>query len=146
MGRNLGSRLTGALCLLLGVLMALGGVASAESQVEENRSKALENRCDLVMYLIGSETNDFEEVMEALNEKLDKDLNCTLTINHMSWSDWATKYPLVLVSGEQADLIYASDWAFYAEQARKGAFEPILPLVEQYAPALLDTIPAESWN
>lgn len=90
---------------------------------------------ELVMYVIGDEPVAADEVEAALNEKLEAKLNTTLDINYISLSDYAQKYSLLLASGENIDIIYTSTWAFYNEEATKGAFMEITDeLLAQYMP------------
>ena len=90
---------------------------------------------DLVMYVIGDEPVAADAVQTALNEKLEEKLNTSLTINYIALSDYTQKYSLLLASGENIDLIYTSTWAFYNEEATKGAFVEITnDLLQQFMP------------
>ncbi|MDO4284560.1 MAG: extracellular solute-binding protein [Eubacteriales bacterium] len=90
---------------------------------------------ELVVYVIGDEPVAADSVEEALNERLKEVLNTTVDVNYISLSDYAQKYSLLLASGESIDLIYTSTWAFYNEEATKGAFIEITDeLREQYMP------------
>lgn len=90
---------------------------------------------ELVMYVIGDEPVAADEVEAALNEKLEAKLNTTLDINYIALSDYAQKYSLLLASGEDIDIIYTSTWAFYNEEATKGAFMEITDeLLSKYMP------------
>ena len=90
---------------------------------------------ELVMYVIGDEPVIADEVEAALNEKLEEKLNCTLDISYIALSDYSQKYSLLLASGENIDIIYTSTWAFYYEEATKGAFMEITDdLLGKYMP------------
>lgn len=90
---------------------------------------------DLIMYVIGDEPVAAAEVEKALNEKMEEKLNTSLTINYISLSDYTQKYSLLFASGENIDLVYTSTWAFYNEEATKGAFMEITTdLLQQYMP------------
>lgn len=87
------------------------------------------------MYVIGDEPVAADEVEEALNAKLEEKLNCTVDINYIALSDYTQKYSLLLASGENIDIIYTSTWAFYNEEATKGAFAEITDeLLQKYMP------------
>jgi putative aldouronate transport system substrate-binding protein len=75
----------------------------------------------LVGYLLGDEQVGMENVMKELNVKLKKDINATMEIRYIGWGDLASKYPLVLASGD-LDFIYTAPWAFYSQEAMKNAF------------------------
>jgi len=77
------------------------------------------------MYLLGATPAGMPYVVTALNKKLKADINATLSINYIGWSDLAAKYPLILASGEDLDVIYTADWAYYQQEAVKGAFREI---------------------
>lgn len=90
---------------------------------------------DLVMYVIGDEPAAADAVSKALNEKMEEKLNTSISINYIPLSDYTQKYSLLLASGENIDLIYTSTWAFYNEEATKGAFMEITyDLLEKYMP------------
>lgn len=73
-------------------------------------------------YLLGAAPAGFNDVMSALNTKLKADLNATMEISYIGWSDMQAKYPLILAAGEDVDWIFTAPWSFYAQQAAKGAF------------------------
>lgn len=79
----------------------------------------------LVGYLLGEAPKGMPDVLAALNEKLKKDINATLELNYIGWGDVASKYPLVLASGEDVDFVFAADWNFYVSEANKGSFLPL---------------------
>lgn len=76
----------------------------------------------LVGYLLGEAPKGMPEVLAALNEKLKKDINATIELNYIGWGDVASKYPLILASGEDVDFVFAADWNFYVSEANKGSF------------------------
>ena len=86
-------------------------------------------------YLLGAAPAGFQDVMAALNGKLKTDLNATMEINYIGWSDMQSKYPLILAAGEDVDWIFTAPWSFYPQQAAKGAFMEITPeILEKYMP------------
>lgn len=76
-------------------------------------------------YLLGEAPKGMQDVVDELNKRLKKDINATIKFNYIGWGDLQSKYPLVLASGEPVDLIYTADWAYYAQEASKGAFKEI---------------------
>jgi putative aldouronate transport system substrate-binding protein len=78
----------------------------------------------LVGYLLGDELVGMADVMKGINEKLKQDINATMEIRYIGWGDLASKYPLVLASGD-LDWIYAAPWAYYNQEAGKGAFKEL---------------------
>ncbi|WP_337103380.1 extracellular solute-binding protein [Paenibacillus sp. YIM B09110] len=95
--------------------------ASTEEAAGPDNSKEVK----LVGYLLGEAPKGMPEVMAALNEKLKNDINATLEINYIGWGDVASKYPLILASGEDVDFVFAADWNFYNSEANKGSFKEL---------------------
>ena len=90
---------------------------------------------DMSMYVIGDEPVIADEVEQRINEILEEKVNVTLDITYIPLSDYTTKYQLLLASGEEIDIIYASGWANYFEEARKGAYMEITDdMISQYMP------------
>ena len=58
------------------------------------------------MYLIGDRPVDNDEVFEKINERLKAEINATIDVKFMSWSEYESKYPLIFASGEEWDIIY----------------------------------------
>lgn len=89
---------------------------------------------NLVMYVVSDRPAGQDLVDQAFNELLMERLNCTLTINWISWADVFNKYPLLFSSGEEFDMAYCSTWLNYSSMAQKGAFLALDDLWETYAP------------
>lgn len=96
---------------------------------------------DLSMYLIGSPAKDYDEVLAEVNKKAKADLNATLKVNWIGWGDFGTKYPLVLASGEEIDLVYTATWLNFYQEAQKGAFMSLDDIGPKYAPKSFSTEP-----
>jgi putative aldouronate transport system substrate-binding protein len=101
---------------------------------------------DLIMYLMGDPPPDTQLVVDELNKLFAKDLNASLKINNISWADWASKYNLVLASGENVDMIYTANWDQYGDQVKKGAFMALNDLLPKYAPMTWEKTPQTSWK
>ncbi|MFC5407528.1 extracellular solute-binding protein [Cohnella soli] len=106
----------------------------------------ISKKVEVKMYLAGDASADSPLVEQEINKLLEKDLNATIKIINIPWSDWGTKYPLILTSGEKYDLVYASNWAGFSDYARKGAFMAIDDLLPKYAPATVKQLPPQAWD
>ena len=119
------------------------GEAAEEPAVEEPEGIDISKSVNLVGYLLGDELVGMSKVMAALNEKFTADINATMEIRYIGWGDMASKYPLVLASGD-LDWIYTAPWAYYTQEAQKGAFYPLdTGMIEKYMPkhfAVLDPV------
>lgn len=103
---------------------------------------------DLKMYLIGDRAADFDEVYGEVNKILEEKLNCSLSVDFLSWSEHETKYSLLFSSGEAFDLIFtASSWAHYEQTAGMGGFYPLSEeFIQTYAPGVWEILPEVAWN
>lgn len=153
-------------CLVLTILMALGLFAGCTSNkgTEEQNTAAGQNtttaqadtadknkidtskKVEVTMYLAGDATADMPLVQDELSKRMEKDLNATLKIINISWSDWAQKYPLILTAGEKYDLIYSSNWAGFRDYAQKGAFLELNDLLPKYAPDIMNQVSKDGWD
>lgn len=89
----------------------------------------------------------FEKVMTKVNTLLKKKVNANLKLSWVEWSDWYTKYNLILASGAPLDLITSgSDWLDTWPNAQKGAFKNLDTLLPKYAPVTWASVPKENWD
>lgn len=116
------------------------GTTAAPSENALDTSEAVE----LSMYLLGDPAKEYNLALDELNKKAKQDINATVSINWIGWGDMATKYPLVLASGEPIDLIFTATWAFFKEQAQKGAFKALDEIGPKYAPVSFQEEPKDA--
>lgn len=101
----------------------------------------------LKMYLLGDKSKDFDLVYDEVNKLLKQDINATVEVSLMGWGEYPQKYPLIFASGEEFDVVYCADWAFYNTQAAKGGFMEITEdMLKQYAPKTAETIYKDAWE
>lgn len=123
---------TMVLALLLAVLCATSCLAENATEYYGNDVSKHES---LVMYVIGDEPTDSVLVSEQINALMEEKLNTSLTIFYIPLSDYEQKYSLLLASGTDIDIMYTSTWAFYNQEATKGAFAEITTEnLEKYMP------------
>lgn len=101
----------------------------------------------MVMYVIGNEPNDMDEVLELINTRLMELVNTKVELNFISLADWTTKYPLILTGGDDVDIVYTSGWTQYTDQAKKGAFIEITEeFRSKYMPKTNEMEAAAAWK
>jgi putative aldouronate transport system substrate-binding protein len=118
---------------------AAENTADAEQTADETPAEEpaidISKEVKLYGYLLGAAPAGFNDVMTELNKKLKEDLNATMEISYIGWSDMQAKYPLILAAGEDVDWIFTAPWSFYAQQAAKGAFMELTEeIFEKYLP------------
>lgn len=128
-----------------------------ESKSEEDETeiagKGLYSNIDLSkpytvhMYVLGDVPADMDLVLEEINKILQSEFNTTLQIHFLAWSDYQTKYSLILAGGEDVDLIYTSSWCYYFTEAAKGAFMEITDeFLSRAMPQTKERQIKESWE
>jgi putative aldouronate transport system substrate-binding protein len=103
---------------------------------------------NVVMYVLGDRPADMDTVLEKANsEYFEPDLNTTLDIEFLNWSDYSTKYSLLLSGGEQVDLIYTASWCYYNDEVAAGAFKLLDDdFLKTYMPYTYEELPEEAWK
>lgn len=118
--------------------------ANVKESTQAEGKADISKKVEVIMYLAGDGAVDSPLVNQELSKRTEKDLNCTLKITNISWSDWNQKYPLILSSGEKYDLTYASGWAQFYDYANKGCFMAVDDLLPKYAPAVMEQLSKEA--
>lgn len=126
---------------------AAEGEAAADTKTGAEAVDTSEH-LDLKMYLIGDRTPDFDEVYGKINEILEEKLNCSLSVDFLSWGEHDTKYSLLFSAQEDFDLIFtASSWCHYEQTVALGGFYPLSEeFIQTYAPDIWEVVPEMAWN
>jgi putative aldouronate transport system substrate-binding protein len=150
-------RYFGILAAMLAGAMTLTGCSGNNSSSEGTQAPTKEPASSaqaidtskpvkLRMILIGAKPTDTDKVYEKVNAILKEKVNATIEPIFYDWGDWKTKYPLAFASGENFDLIYTANWAFYSEQAAKGGFLELTDqMLKKYAPQTSANVTADQW-
>lgn len=117
---------------------------STENQAEIDISKYVE----LKMYLVGDKPEGFDDVYAQINKILGEKLNCSISVDWLSWAEHNTKYSLLFSSGENFDMIYsASSWCHYEQTVGLGGFMTLdKEFIQKYAPDVWETLPKVAWD
>lgn len=129
-------------------LVGSGGVVWAgEETAKTYNGQDVSDEVELVLYYIGDEATDQDLVLEEINKILKEKINATLVLKNLSLSDYSTMYSLTITGGEKIDLIYTSSWAYYQQEANKGAFAEITDQVlADYMPLHAENQSEASWG
>ncbi len=169
----MGKRMKKVLALLLGTVMTVGMLAgcgsngggqsadesaqkdSAESGTQQETSGGetsgdidISEHVDLKMYLIGDEPAGIDDVYAKINEILEEKLNCSVSIDWLSWAEHDTKYSLLFSSGEPFDMIFtATSWGHFEQTVGLGGFMALdEETIKTYAPDAWATWPEMAWT
>lgn len=106
----------------------------------------ISNRVEIIFYMLGDAPGDLKLIEDEINKMALEDLNCTVSFNYTTWSDYMQRYNLLLSSGQPIDLIFTSDWLNYNQYAKKGAFMELNGLLPVYAPELYKFVSRDFWD
>ena len=146
--RNAAKLLSAAMAVGMMAGMAVPAAAEEESTNIWASDVDTSEPMELKMYLIGDRTPDFDEVYGKINEILEEKLNCTLSVDFLSWGEHDTKYSLLFSGGEDFDLIFtASSWCHYEQTVALGGFAELTEEdIQTYAPGIWDVVPEMAWD
>ncbi len=114
---------------------------------EDAQAAGLSKSATVIGYLLGPRHNDTDAIVEAVNERLQRDMNTRLELNFINWGDITTRYPLILSAGEGVDWIYTSNWNRYVDEAVKGSFlELNRQTLERWMPNHMAATPDAAWK
>ncbi len=120
---------------------ATGNAGNSTSESGDNGGIDNSKEVALKMYLLGDAPKGMPEVLAEVNKKLKADINATLDLNYIGWGEVQSKYPLVLASGEDVDIVFAADWNFYVQEAMKGAFHELdVDMLNKYMPKHMEKL------
>ena len=86
-------------------------------------------------------------VLAEINAILTERVNTSISLNWISWADFADMYSLMFASGEEFDAIFTVSWAYYIQEAQRNGFLELTPeLLQTYAPMTWQNTPASSWE
>lgn len=134
------------LSLVMAALLSASVLAGCKTSSSGSGKVDTSKPVTLSLYLYGTEGVANKDIMAQINQKLKKDLNATLNIKYIDWSDVATKYPLLFASGEQFDMAYVSSTASvtYSTLASQGSLTDITKMLSD-TPTLKAAVPDATW-
>ena len=100
----------------------------------------------LTWYVLGEKPQDYDMVMEKVNEITKEKIGATVQMNFLAAGDYSQKMSLMMSSNEKFDLAFTCSWANpYYDGARKGGFLDISDYIEK-RPDLKNVIPDYIWE
>ena len=111
---------------------------AAPSESGETDANADLDFVALNYYIRATEQDDAATVQAAMDAYLTDKLNCTVTVYPIS--DWTTKMPLVLSSGEQVDLTFDQANTGYYTNVANNLYLPLDDLLAKWGQGIVDNM------
>lgn len=133
------SKKTRLVALLMAVFMLLSAIPAVAAAASDLPYVEIE------MWMTGSEADDLDSVLDAINELALEDLNCKLNFHQINDST-EPKYTLLLATGDTIDLIYTANYLNYVGRVNQGAFTELEELIKANAPDIWAAVPEANWD
>lgn len=117
-------------------VLLLGGLTACGGSKEKNESSGSSEKT-LLMYQIGDKPENYDELMEVANKKIEEKTGMTLNIQYIGWGDYEKKMSVIVSSGENYDIAFAKN---YGPNAQKGAYADLTELAPKYAKDAYDQL------
>lgn len=127
----------GTAILLCGAaLVGCGRLASGSDKESESKNSS-GDKDTILMYQIGVPPENFDELMEIANKRIEDEIGVHLKMQYIGWGDYEQKMNVITSSGENYDIAFAAD---YLNNAQKGAYADLTELAQKYAPETMEQI------
>lgn len=121
-----------------------GDTADSEDPIAAELAKG---HVTLVGYQFGDASVDHQMVLDKLNEMLERDINTTIDLKCIPWTDAENKYKLLFAAGEKFDFCYSGAWIGFNAVASTNGYMPIdLEMVKTFAPETYANTSADRWK
>lgn len=136
------------LSLLLALALLLAACSSGGSPERENPTNS-EGGDDKPVELVFAFLNvasifkDLQKVEDEINKITQEKINAKIKLMPIDVAAWTQQTNLILAGSEPLDLIVSSATLNYSSQVAKGQIIALDDLIEQYAPDIKHTMPAE---
>ncbi|WP_430611411.1 ABC transporter substrate-binding protein [Enterococcus sp. DIV0876] len=116
---------------------ALGMAACGTGGDTSDSSTSADGVTTLLMYQVGDKPDNFDELMEIANKRIEEKINARIDLQYIGWGDWDQKMSTIISSGENYDISLASN---YVANAQKGAYADLTELAPEYAKEAYDML------
>ncbi len=128
-----------AIAAVLSCVMGFAMTGCGDKQSTETGAKG---EIPTLKYYVqaGNSTEKFAEILDVLNPYVEEKIGCRVEIVSFDGNAWGQKYPLVLSSGEEVDLMFSASWSGYLTQVGQNSFMPLDDLLDKYGQGIKENI------
>lgn len=142
------------LCFALGFTMLLSACGKTESSSESlstvGSSTTVEKKDPVTLkyYFIAMKTteSDLKAVEEEINKITVGEINAKIELHPLSFNEYPTKIPLILTTGDDADIVSASSFAPYSSLVQTNGLKGINDILQSVTPDLWKLYDQERWD
>ncbi len=129
---------------VLSAVLASMFIVGSFGGCKKNEESAGNEMPTLKWYLPMTSQSDQNMVFEEANKLIEEKVGAHIEFMPVDSASYEDKIKVTLSSGEQCDLVWTASWKNnYFQNVSKGAFYDITDLMSQYAPGIVEAVPAE---
>ncbi|MFD2389166.1 ABC transporter substrate-binding protein, partial [Enterococcus gallinarum] len=118
------------------MLLSLAACGS-NGESSDSDSNSADGVTTLLMYQVGDKPENFDQLMEIANKRIEEKINAKIDLQYIGWGDWDQKMSTIISSGENYDISFASN---FVANAQKGAYADLTDLAPKYAKEAYDQL------
>ena len=126
------------------LLILASGCSTGKNTSSANTSKAEQLVC--VIPVSGTVQQDMPLVQDKISSITKKLINATVKITNISYANWTQQTNLMLASGEQADIMWASSNYGYSTIVANGQLQPLNDLLTKYGKGITQSLGGDYIN
>ncbi|MBF0819207.1 ABC transporter substrate-binding protein [Streptococcus acidominimus] len=118
---------------------ALAGLAACGSLKGDNSKSAMtdDGKTVIKMYQIGDAPDNLDVLLEQANKIIGEKADAKLEIQYLGWGEYSDKMNVIVNSGENYDIAFASN---YVLNAQKGAYADLTEIYQKEGKELYDSL------
>ena len=122
--------------------------AISEKSEADGNTPDISEHVDITMYLVGDTPETYSDILAKVNEITEREINASLNVKWLSWSEHDAKYSLLFSGKEDFDLIFtAPAWCHYEQTVALGGFlELTEDMISKYMPDVWAQLPEVAWK
>lgn len=135
------SRLITVLILTLVFSTLLSACGGKNEATDNTQGADAKKDVELIWYTIGTPQRDTDQVMAEVSKYTSEKIGVTVKMKQIDFGNYTEKMQVLTQSGEPMDILFTSSWGFdYVQNARKGAFMDLGPLLDEYGQGIKEAL------